>query len=343
MDRNCTRLILGATLLALAATPVFAQFQKPMSSADPPPPGKRLEAHDGDTILVRDGGRIGTIRRSEGTVRAIYDPVKRWVLVLVDYADPAGAPPDGKVDGYYRFENVDGSWPLGERWDGSAVIDDYAMLPAENNGLGLTTTVGTVQLLGAGGQQWFRDARAVSVLSFHGAGHGNSPNGRQSFDEAERQGLEQLARDAEPRGARGSSSTYALPNGGTATARVGMSIESTGGVVGSVLGGAPNAPPPPPPPPSAPVRVGGNLKTPGKVLHVPPVLPAEARQAGITGVVILEIVIAPDGMVRDAKVLRSIPPLDAAALEAVRQWRYEPTLLNGVPVPVIMTVTVSFQ
>ena len=58
---------------------------------------------------------------------------------------------------------------------------------------------------------------------------------------------------------------------------------------------------------------------------------------------ILEITIAPDGTIREARILRSIPLLDQAALDAVRQWRYEPTQLNGTPVPVIMTVTVSFQ
>ena len=57
---------------------------------------------------------------------------------------------------------------------------------------------------------------------------------------------------------------------------------------------------------------------------------------------IVEITIAPDGSVSNAKILRSIPLLDAAALEAVRQWRYEPTFLNRAAVPVIMTVTVNF-
>jgi len=56
----------------------------------------------------------------------------------------------------------------------------------------------------------------------------------------------------------------------------------------------------------------------------------------------LEITIGPDGKVSDARVLRSIPLLDQAALDAVRQWVFTPTLLNGVPVPVIMTVTVNF-
>ena len=59
--------------------------------------------------------------------------------------------------------------------------------------------------------------------------------------------------------------------------------------------------------------------------------------------VILEVTIGADGSVTDAKVLRSIPMLDEAALEAVRQWRYEPTMLNGVAVPVIITVPVSFD
>ena len=53
-------------------------------------------------------------------------------------------------------------------------------------------------------------------------------------------------------------------------------------------------------------------------------------------------VIGPNGKVQDAKVLRSIPLLDQAALEAVKQWEFTPTLLNNVPVPVIMTVTVNF-
>ena len=57
---------------------------------------------------------------------------------------------------------------------------------------------------------------------------------------------------------------------------------------------------------------------------------------------ILEAVIGPDGRVTDVKVLRAVALLDDAAIAAVRQWKYTPTLLNGVPVPVIMTVTVNF-
>ncbi len=100
---------------------------------------------------------------------------------------------------------------------------------------------------------------------------------------------------------------------------------------------------PPPPPPPAPVRVGGNIPQPTKIVDVRPVYPPIAQSARIQGVVILEATIAPDGTIQDAKVVRSIPLLDQAAVDAVRQWRFTPTLLNGVPVPVIMTVTVNFS
>ena len=113
-----------------------------------------------------------------------------------------------------------------------------------------------------------------------------------------------------------------------------------GGVVGGVVGGLPDAPPPPPP---QAVRVGGQIKEPKKLKHVAPVYPAIATQARVQGVVILECTISPQGKVTDVKVLRGIPLLDQAATEAVRQWVYTPTLLNGVPVPVIMTVTVNFR
>jgi len=65
------------------------------------------------------------------------------------------------------------------------------------------------------------------------------------------------------------------------------------------------------------------------------------QSARVQGIVIVEATIGVDGRVQDARVLRSIPLLDAAAVEAVKQWEYTPTLLNGVPVPVIMTVTVN--
>jgi periplasmic protein TonB len=99
---------------------------------------------------------------------------------------------------------------------------------------------------------------------------------------------------------------------------------------------------PPPPRAAAPVRVSTLLRPPVRLREVSPVYPEAARMARVEGVVIIEAIISPTGEVVDARVLRSRPLLDEAALVAVRQWRYTPSLLNGVPVPVVMTVTVNF-
>jgi TonB family protein len=91
-----------------------------------------------------------------------------------------------------------------------------------------------------------------------------------------------------------------------------------------------------------PVRVGGDVRPPAKVVNVPPTYPAEALSAGVQGVVAIEATIDETGSVTEARVLKSVPELDDAALEAVRQWKYTPTLMNGAAVPVIMTVTINF-
>jgi TonB family protein len=122
-------------------------------------------------------------------------------------------------------------------------------------------------------------------------------------------------------------------------------------------------PPPPPPPPSdltspvtppvgapvpefvdglRPVRIGGAIKPPAKIRDVKPIYPPIAQSSRIQGVVIIQAVIDTAGNVAAASVLRSIPLLDQAALEAVGQWQFQPTLLNGVLTPVVMTVTVNF-
>jgi protein TonB len=117
-----------------------------------------------------------------------------------------------------------------------------------------------------------------------------------------------------------------------------------GGVAGGIVGGFESAPPPPPPPARvAPVRVGGEISTPRLVYRVEPEYPAIAVSAMIEGVVILEATVDHTGVVRDARVLRSKGVLDAAAVSAVEQWRYEPLLLNGTATPFVLTVTVSFS
>jgi protein TonB len=118
------------------------------------------------------------------------------------------------------------------------------------------------------------------------------------------------------------------------------------GVVSGEFGGDKgftDAPPPPAPPkPMTPYRVSTLIRQPVKTVDVRPEYPEVARQARVEGLVIIEAVIGPTGEVQSARVLRSQPLLDEAALTAVRQWKFTPTLLNGVPVPVVMTVTVNF-
>jgi len=117
----------------------------------------------------------------------------------------------------------------------------------------------------------------------------------------------------------GASGRAGLPSSGTPASRLG-----------------------PPPPRAEPVRPGGDISFPERTASVPPVYPEIARAARAEGTVVLEATIDETGRVRNVRVLRSVPLLDEAAMAAVRQWRYRPTLLNGVAVPVLLNVTVTF-
>ena len=90
------------------------------------------------------------------------------------------------------------------------------------------------------------------------------------------------------------------------------------------------------------VRVGGQVRPPIRLNEVAPVYPAIAQSARVQGDVVIEATIDEEGKVADARVVKSVPMLDQAALDAVRQWQYRPSLLNGVPTAVITTVTVKF-
>ena len=121
-----------------------------------------------------------------------------------------------------------------------------------------------------------------------------------------------------------------------------------GGVIGGVAGGLePLVPPPPPPPPApaprGPVRIGGQLKEPALVYRVEPVYPGVAISANIEGTVILEAIVDEEGRVETVKVLRSLSVLDKPAIDAVKQWRYSPVLLNGRPEKFMLTVAITFR
>ena len=94
--------------------------------------------------------------------------------------------------------------------------------------------------------------------------------------------------------------------------------------------------------PQLPIRVGGDIQEPKRVRDVKPVYPAAALGAGIGGTVIIEAVISKDGTVSGARVVQGVPELDEAALAAVNQWLYKPTMLNGQPVSVLVTATLTF-
>lgn len=116
------------------------------------------------------------------------------------------------------------------------------------------------------------------------------------------------------------------------------------GVLGGILGGAGTAPPPPAVIPSnKPLQVGREVAPPQLVSGPPPVYPRQARAAQVQGDVQIEAVVSEDGNVIHMRVLNGPPMLIAAALQAVGQWRYQPTCLNGVPYRVQFTVNVAFR
>jgi protein TonB len=94
--------------------------------------------------------------------------------------------------------------------------------------------------------------------------------------------------------------------------------------------------------PQEPVRLHAGIQTPRKTIDVAPKYPSLARASHVEGIVILEVIIDEGGQVTSTRVLKSVALLDQAAVDAVRQWKFVPARLNGEPIPIVMTVTVSF-
>jgi len=122
----------------------------------------------------------------------------------------------------------------------------------------------------------------------------------------------------------------------------GVAGGSAGGVLGGVIGGAGIAPPPPKLAPKR-VTVGGNVQAARLVNRVQPLYPPLARQTRISGTVKLHAIIGKNGAVEQLQVVSGHPLLVQSALDAVRQWRYQPTLLNGDPVEVDTEIDVIFS
>jgi protein TonB len=122
----------------------------------------------------------------------------------------------------------------------------------------------------------------------------------------------------------------------------GVAGGSMGGVIGGVIGGV-GAAPPPPRPNQGRIRQGGNVQAAKLVNKVQPVYPPLARQTRISGTVRLHAIIAKDGSIQSLEVMSGHPLLQQSALDAVRQWKYQATLLNGEPVEVDTTIDVIFS
>jgi protein TonB len=123
-----------------------------------------------------------------------------------------------------------------------------------------------------------------------------------------------------------------------------------GGVIGGIIGSVPTAVPPPPPPvkkapkPVVPqrIRVGGNVQQARLVRQPKPIYPPLARQARIQGSVLFAAIIGKDGTIQNLQMVSGHPLLIPSAQQAVKQWVYQPTLLNGEPVEVITQIVVNF-
>lgn len=131
----------------------------------------------------------------------------------------------------------------------------------------------------------------------------------------------------------------------------GVAGGTAGGIIGGIIGAAPTAAPPPPPPvvkeapkPVTPqrIRVGGNVQQAKLVRQPKPVYPPLAKQARIQGVVKLNAIIGKDGTIQNLTQVSGHPLLVPSAMEAVKQWIYQPTLLNGEAVEVVTQIDVNF-
>lgn len=299
----------------LSAVTATAQVVTPPASS-----GRQLQAGDGDTVIVDGDDRVSLIRRRQAHVRVVADESARTVLVIADWGTGASAAPDGRVNRIWRFAGIDGRWPLESRWEGVVALMVPEMPPMSvGPSLTLDTPAGVVAFVG--GPQRSGAADAAVVLRYESLSGG----GREgtTFDEAER--------DAMSSNFMTSFSTMSFGSGGGWVAASGTETAAT--FERSV----------PPPRGGVPGTRGPILSAmPRIVERVQPEWPQEARDAGAQGMVILQADVATDGTVRDARVVRGQPLLTAAAVEAVRRWRFEPAGPDGRPDPMTVTVTVQF-
>lgn len=314
--RFATSRIASASLVVagcVGLSPCLVAEQRGAPARKPLPQGERIEARDGDVVAIEDDARVRMVRRRQVIARTIFNPTEKLLLVLLDYASPAA--PDGRVDMRYAFTRVSGEWPLGERWEGRGVVEEYQAFGAPGQGMGLLLPQGLVQILSLSGED-FKDPSALGSVTFGGANSGIA-NGAD-FDEAERRQLADLARS---NGARGGLSVVAPREPGFgSTASVSLSVR-----------------------PKPEARVGNTVRTPTKLRGIQPTFPPNWPVGDRNQFVMVLMSVGTDGAVTDVKVLRSVPGLDEAAIAAASQWRYAPELFDGHVTTYTVTAPVIFK
>jgi TonB family protein len=298
----------NATTTCIASAIVtVASFQALDAHAQP----QRIRAVDGDTVVINGDARVNIVRSRSAHIRAVFNADEHWLIVLARLNDRQQL--STGVDEAFMFREVDGPWSLGARWEGDASVETYSAAGESGGpaGYGLRTSAGLVQLFSKDSQRFgttdvserFVDPDGAAIIGYRGWGR-SSENGA-AFDAVERAKVA----EAKTGRSRATVSGGVIPSGATPD-------------VGVVRNPSPS-----------PIR---------KINDVQPMWPEAARQANVRGVVIVELTIGTDGRVTDVSILRGIPLLNDAALDCVRQWQYEAVMLNGHPIPMHFTATVTF-
>jgi TonB family protein len=285
-------LVVGSVIAADAVARQEGQSETGQSQA-----GRIIEARDGDTVIFHDRDRVRMVKRTSGRVRIAVNQARGFVVVMLD----KGA--DGRADWVYRF-SIDKPYPLEAPWEGDADVDEYFEPPSRaGGGLGVVTPQGVIQFLSTAPGMEDRHAapNALAIVRTHGSSSGTVSG---TFAAVEPYWLE--GREHEYRGGAG------------AGARASMSMSAS----------------PASPPPSGSFSFSSGppeegFSAPRRIHRVDAVQPEAARAANVAGIVLVEVTVAVDGSVTNARVLRSFPLLDEAALTAARQWRYEPARRGG--------------
>lgn len=295
-------LVFAASLAQAQGRPP-RRFQLP-NPRPPAPEGRQIETADGDTVIVTGDDRVTVLRRRQAEVRVVATPAQRTVLVMADWGTPGSPAPDGTVDQFWMFREVQGDWPFDARWQGTVtIVEPEAMRVSASIPATLILETGSGRVMFATSSFPMTPADGVTVIQFQAMSGGGQLGG---FDEAEREAVSGRNRS-------GSWTSWGGGGVGFANEVVTGGTFATADPAGAVM----------PMPGSAPR--GAPRTMPRPVHRVQPAWPDPATQPGLRGVVSVRVSVGADGLVKDVAVLRGMPGLDDAAVTAARQWRFEPT------------------